>query len=315
MASQLHIAIKPETLFHLGGLEISNTLFTSFVVTLFTILFAVWANRQLKSTGKPSRSQALVEMIVESVYGIVHSVAGKRAWTFMPLIFGYFIFIAFNNWAEQIPGFHTIQYTGEPGIHLTQVPSWMQVPTAFAHNGEEHPQIAANVEALAAETSEVGHDADIVSEGESHSESATPEGDHGATEEHHSVALLRGANADINMTLALALISVGATQYFGLKFAHLGYLKKFFNFSSPISFFIGILELLGEFSRIMSFSFRLFGNIFAGEVLIAVISFLVPVIVPTPFMAFELFVGILQAYVFAMISTVTFSMAAEGHHE
>ena len=314
MASELHIAIKPETLFELGGVAITNTLFTSFLVTILITLFALWARTQIKSVNKPSRGQMFVEMIVESILGIVQSVAGKRAWAFMPLIFGYFVFIAVNNWVEQIPGFHTIVYTGQPGVRLVQVPSWMKVPAAYAHNGEDHPQIAAVdvVEALPGEHSEAGADADMVEH--TAVEEHAAEGEH-AEEGHHGVALLRGAHADLNMTLALALISVGATQYFGLKFAHLGYLKKFFNFSSPIGFFIGILELLGEFSRIMSFSFRLFGNIFAGEVLISVISFLVPVLIPAPFMAFELFVGGLQAYVFGMISTVAFAMAAEGHHE
>lgn len=301
MAASLHIAIKPETLFEVGGIGFYNTLTTSFLVTLLILAFALWANRQLKSINKPSKAQAFVEMLVESIYGIVASVAGKRAWAFMPLIFAYFVFITLNNWVEQIPGFHTIVFTGKPEVRLVQVPSWMQIPQAYATAVEESTHETV---------SEVGQEADLVSE---HAEESAETGHASEGEHKKGVALLRGANADLNMTLALALISVGATQFYGLKFAKLGYLKKFFNFSGPIPFFIGILELLSEFSRILSFSFRLFGNIFAGEVLIAVISFLVPVLVPTPFMAFELFVGALQAYVFAMISTVTYSMAAEHH--
>lgn len=302
MASTLHIAIKPETLFQVAGIPISNTLFTSFLVTIFIAIFAFWANKQLKSVNKPSTTQSFVELLIEALYGIVHNVAGNRAWTFMPLITGFMFFILLNNWSEQIPGFHTIKFTGKPEIVLAQVPSWMQVPAAYA--SEPTPQELAELpvdpeaEALAADS-------------EVHEESSTQE--HAEEGKHEAVALLRGPNADVNMTLALALISVGATQYFGLRFAHLGYLKKFFNFSNPINGFIGLLELLGEFSKILSFSFRLFGNIFAGEVLIAVISFLVPVVVPMPFIGFELFVGALQAYVFAMLSTVFFTMAADHH--
>ncbi len=272
MAAELHIAIKPETLFEVAGIPITNTLFTSFLVSIFIALFALWANRQLKSVDKPGKAQAFVEMLVEGVYGLVHGIAGARTWTFMPLVMSFMFFILLNNWSEQLPGFHTIKYTGESRIELKNIPG---VSQAHAASSEETAE--------------------------------------GGEEEHHAVALFRGAHADLNMTLAVALISVGATQYFGLKFAKFDYVKKFFNISSPIALFIGVLELLGEFSKILSFSFRLFGNIFAGEVLIAVISFLVPAVVPMPLIVFELFVGALQAYVFAMLSTVFFSMAADHH--
>ncbi len=78
-------------------------------------------------------------------------------------------------------------------------------------------------------------------------------------------------------------------------------------------FFVGILELMGEFTKIVSFAFRLFGNIFAGEVLLVVISFLTKVVAPMPFYGLELFVGFVQALVFAMLSLVFFNMATEGH--
>lgn len=79
-------------------------------------------------------------------------------------------------------------------------------------------------------------------------------------------------------------------------------------------FFVGILEFVSELSKILSFAFRLFGNIFAGEVLIAVITFLIPVILPIPFIGLEIFVGFIQALVFAMLSLVFFTMATETHH-
>lgn len=316
MASTLHIAIKPETLFHVANVPITNTLFTSFLVTIFIALFALWANRQLKSVNKPSTTQAFVEMLIEALYGIVHDVAGNKAWTFMPLITGFMFFILLNNWAEQLPGFHTIVYTGKSEVKLVQVPSWMQVPAAYAHETD-----TPHAELIAAETkhSEAPTEAHVEETVQGDEVMHVTEESHETAEtehvegEHKGVALFRGAHADVNMTLALALISVGATQYFGLAFAHFGYIKKFFNFSSPINMFIGLLELLGEFSKILSFSFRLFGNIFAGEVLIAVITFLIPVVVPMPFIGFELFVGALQAYVFAMLSTVFFTMAADHH--
>jgi len=120
-----------------------------------------------------------------------------------------------------------------------------------------------------------------------------------------SVPLFRAPAADLNFTLAFAILAVLVTNLFGIVvlgiFAHL---KKFLNFSSPLNFFVGILESISELARIISFSFRLFGNIFAGEVLLAVMFFLLPYIVPVPFMAMEIFVGAIQAFIFAMLTLV-----------
>ncbi len=132
---------------------------------------------------------------------------------------------------------------------------------------------------------------------------------------HHS-PLLRANTADLNTTLALGLISVASIQFFGITTLGVkSYLSKFFNFSSPIAFFVGILEIVSELSRVLSFAFRLFGNIFAGEVLLSVVAFLIPVLVSFPFLLLETFVGIIQAVVFAMLSAVLINMATtESHH-
>jgi F-type H+-transporting ATPase subunit a len=127
------------------------------------------------------------------------------------------------------------------------------------------------------------------------------------------VPILRGATADLNTTLALALISVGAIQFYGISRNKLVYFKRFFNFDSPIYFFTGILELISEFAKIISFSFRLFGNVFAGEVLLAVISSLVPVVASLPFFGLEIFVGLIQALVFAMLTLVFIQMGTVIH--
>jgi len=130
-----------------------------------------------------------------------------------------------------------------------------------------------------------------------------------------SIPLFRSPAADLNFTLALAIISVMATNFFGIvilgAFKHA---KKFLNFANPIKFFVGILELLSELSRIISFSFRLFGNIFAGEVLLAIMFFLLPYLVPIPFMMLEIFFGMIQAFIFAML-TLVFLAASTAHTE
>jgi len=128
------------------------------------------------------------------------------------------------------------------------------------------------------------------------------------------IPFIRGVNADINTTLALALLSVALTQYYGLKNLGLHYLGKFFNFKSGIGFFVGILELISEFAKIISFAFRLFGNIFAGEVLLMVVGALIPVVASIPFLGLEIFVGFIQAFVFAILSLVFFNMATQSHH-
>lgn len=127
--------------------------------------------------------------------------------------------------------------------------------------------------------------------------------------------LFRGANADLNTTLALAIISVVMTQVYAARelgvFTHL---KKYFS-ANPIMTFVGMLEIVGEFSKMVSFSFRLFGNIFAGEVLLAVIAYLSPLIAPLPFFGLELFVGLVQALVFTMLTLVFLAIATVDHSE
>lgn len=127
--------------------------------------------------------------------------------------------------------------------------------------------------------------------------------------------LLRGATADLNTTIALALFAMIAIQYFGFKTAGRHYGKRFLNFGNPIYFFLGILELVSELSKIVSFAFRLFGNIFAGEVLLAVMAFLMPFVVPLPFLTMELFVGFIQALVFSMLTAVFLSVAVSHREE
>ncbi len=133
--------------------------------------------------------------------------------------------------------------------------------------------------------------------------------------EQKFIPLFRPASADLNTTLALALISVIMIQIIGFRTLGIGYAKKFFNFSNPMNFFVGILELISEFAKIISFSFRLFGNVFAGEVLLAVMLGLVPYFVPLPFYGLEMFVALIQAFVFAMLTLVFIKIAMTSHGE
>ena len=132
--------------------------------------------------------------------------------------------------------------------------------------------------------------------------------------EHH-VPLLRSAFSDLNNTLVLACIAVIVAQLWGLQTLGLRHVKKYFTLKNPIDFFVGILEAVSEVAKILSFSFRLFGNIFAGEILLLVIGSLVPVIAPVPFLGLELFVGFIQALVFATLALVFATMATVAHQD
>jgi len=139
--------------------------------------------------------------------------------------------------------------------------------------------------------------------------------------------LFRPANTDLNLTVAMALIAVISSHIYGLitvgvfthlnKFIQIGTLVKSLKkgpvaiFTAIIELGVGFLEIISEMAKVLSLSLRLFGNIFAGEVLITVISSLVGILVPTPFMMLELLVGIIQAGVFAMLTLVYLTIATE----
>ncbi len=129
--------------------------------------------------------------------------------------------------------------------------------------------------------------------------------------------LLRAPSADLNFTLALAVITVISVNVLGAFaigfFSHAG---KFINFKQgPIMFAVGLLELVSEGARMVSFSFRLFGNVFAGEVLLTIIGFLLPYFGPLPFLFLEIFVGFIQALIFSMLSIVFISIATTAHDD
>ena len=154
----------------------------------------------------------------------------------------------------------------------------------------------------------------------------------GFVEETHEGAIFvpffRGGTADLNTTLALALIAVLGSNIFGIvAVGGWKYLNKFVNLKAlaqipgkilkdpsviivnPIKFFVGIVELIGEFAKIASLSFRLFGNVFAGEVLLSSLAVILAFGLPIPFMFLEIIVGIVQALIFGMLTLVYFSIA------
>lgn len=293
----IHISLSAEPIAHLGDFAITNSMFTSLVVSLLLVAFVLVVNRSLKKTEHPSGLQNFAEWLVESLFNLVYGVTGdlKKARLFFPIIATFFIFILLNNWLGLVPGVGTIMTPlSETVEKATQLESGAASP-------EKPASITQIEEAKLLET-------DIKAE-----ETVLAKIKTGQPQE--LVPLFRAGTADLNTTLALGIISVISIQLYGYHFSKLGYFTKFFNFSSPMMFYVGLLELISEVSKVISFAFRLFGNIFAGEVLLVVISSLTGLIGPLPFYGLEIFVGFIQALVFAMLSLVLMNMASLGHEE
>lgn len=294
-ATGIHISISAEPLWYIGEFVVTNAMFTSVLVNSLLILFALIVNRRLKSFGKPQGLQNFAEWLVEQLHNLVHSVTGdlQKTRLFLPLISTFFIFILVSNWFGLLPGVHTIKLIVTPPAAEAVANQATQNDAAVMEDAEQ--ALALGDASLDSELTSGGY----VEENQKQLKSP----------------LLRPGSADLNSTLALALVSVIATQFIGYHYLKFSYFKKFFNFSNPVMFFVGILELISEFAKIISFAFRLFGNIFAGEVLLVVLAFLVPLIIPMPFYGLELFIGFIQALVFAMLTLVFFNMATESHDD
>lgn len=155
-------------------------------------------------------------------------------------------------------------------------------------------------------------------------------GEHGPS----FIPLIRSGTADINGTLPLAILSVIGANLFGIisigiwktinKYVNLNALGSIFTkikkepsilMTAPIMFAVGLLELVGEFAKVASLSFRLFGNIFAGEVLLASMGAMMAYILPTPFLFLEVFIGVIQAFIFAILTLVYYTISSMGHED
>src|SRR3989344_331892 len=131
----------------------------------------------------------------------------------------------------------------------------------------------------------------------------------------HHVPFLRAPSADLNFTMALAVVAVVAVNFFSITALGLRkFIGRFIHPRDPIMTSVGVLEIVSEFVKIVSFSFRLFGNVFAGEVLLLIVGFLVPLFIPLPFLFLEVFVGFMQAFIFGMLTMVFLAMSTTEAH-
>lgn len=300
-ASGIHISLKPDVLGHIGPLPVTNTLITTLLVSLFLIIIALCVKKTRYDL--KSKWYNFMEMVMEGFMGLIQSVIPERK--IMKQIFSvvvtFFLFIIINNWFGLFPGMGAALE-----FHASENNQTHVVMPAHAPENTV-PFEDTRTDSHAVENEHV----------ETHSETV-PSTETAHAEESHATAkhIFRAAHSDLNMTLALALFAVLFIQVISIK--NIGvksYLGKFFNFTNPIMAFVGILELISEFVKIFSFSFRLFGNVFAGEVLITVIYFLALFLIPVPFMGIELFAGFIQALIFTMLTLVFIKSGVEhGEH-
>ena len=285
--------------------NITNTMVATWITILMLLVVSLLVRRRLEEV--PRGLQNLIEVIIEFFLDLTESVAGaEKARRFFPLVMTIFLFIVTANWIGIVPGFGTIGRieTGEDLIH--------HAAAAAAEEGNEFRRediklqvfdgdgFLAIVPFNSLDAEITGEEIDQVQDGK---------------QAGVLVPFLRSPNTDVNMTLAIALIAMTMVHFWGFStLGFLGHIGKYINLrEGPMGLFVGVLEGISEIARVISFTFRLFGNIFAGEVLLVAIAFMLPLIGIIPFLGLELFVGLIQAFIFSMLTLVFASMATTGH--
>lgn len=272
------IKIQPDVIFNLFGLPVTNTLLTTWITILILVVITYCGTRRRDLI--PSGFQNLVEWAVEGMLNLVEGVVGKeKGKKFFPLVATFFFFILVSNLTDIVPGIDTIGWVDLTAIHNAH----LQAPSG-------------PVVLLFGDLS------------------------------NKIIPWFRPPTSDLNLTFAMALVSVVTTQIFGFVWLGTGlHLGKYFKFKElfthgvqgPIEFFVGLIELITELSRLLSFSFRLFGNIFAGSAVLALFAFLIPFFGDVIFIPLEIFVALVQALIFALLTLVFMEMAttSEEHPE
>ena len=278
------------------NLPITNTLVATFIADLVILALGFYIWRRIRSGALvPTGLYNVLEAIFEFWWNLVVSNAGKKnARRFYPFIATIFTLVLINNWMGLIPGVDSVgllepaegAVTGYTPRRLGGIGYWIdgnaEVPHAEDAGGHDELCVSCNV-----------------------------------------LSFVRPASTDLNFTLSLAFISVFMTQVFGFVVLKGAYLTKFLNFKALVTvpvwgamdFAVGLLELISEIAKLISFTFRLFGNLFAGQLLLFILGSLVGFILPTGLLLFEMFVGVIQAYIFAMLTLVFMSQATTAHAE
>ena len=271
------------------GEPLTNTLVATAIADVVLILLAFFVWRAVRRGDQILTGiTGVVEALTEGLFSLNESTAGKWAKTTFVWMATIVFLVLIVNWTELIPGVDSIGLF-EPK-HL--------------ENGVDATEcIIGQVQLGSVEIVSVG--------GEDECSAAV-------------VPFVRVASTDLNFTIALALISVVMTQVIGVRAQGASYFTKYINtktlFTVPmfgvINFLVGILEAILELAKILSFSFRLFGNIFAGSILLFIVGgVLAPVFLQSGVLLFEWFVGIIQAIVFGLLTLIFMSLATASHSD
>ena len=308
------ISLPAETVFMLGPLTVTNTLITTVIADAALLLFAFWATRKVRKGSPeaevPRGAQNIFELLIDMLYSLTKSVAGSKALKLFPWMATIFLFVLFANLTELFPGIESIGFI-EPTHTGIGYPKVTLIPGVLYTVDQSQP-IVVNPAGVSPAAESVAAEAE--------KQQAAEGGEH--PEAFQVLPFFRTPTSDINTTLALALVTMFMVQVFGVRALGGRYFFKFVNIPELrrgglgiMMFIVGFLELISEIARILSFTFRLLGNIFAGGVLLLVMTFIVPFFIPMPFQGLELFVGFIQALVFAMLALVFMNMAMQGHGE
>ncbi len=329
--------LMPAFLFNNAGLI--NTFVAALLAWLVVLLLVFSLKAKSRTADEvPTGFYNVFEMILEGAYNFAQNIAGPKVREFFPYFMSFILIILISNWMGLIPGYDSI------GI-------WESKPHFAALKAEEAfiaDAKANGIEINEEELEAVKHEAELAEDeanvwglrdglflirADNAIEGAPIETDsHGYAVGRNPeaadwtiVPFLRPASTDLNFTLAFALVAMVMVQYYGFKHLGFSYLNKFFPFleknwvdkvkSDPIKAIdpaVGILELVSEISKIISFSFRLLGNMFAGMVLLFVMGYILSV-ANLAFFGLELFVGVIQALVFALLTLIFMNSATEQH--
>jgi F-type H+-transporting ATPase subunit a len=269
----------------------TNTI-VAVIIADILLMFIAYGVYKASASGKlvPSGFSGAVEALLEMLFNLTEGTAGKWTKSIFPWFATITLLVLVVNWMELIPGVDSIGY--------------------FEHivvEGEEHGTYTVDLGVVKTIVS------DVVKGMEVREEAVL------------FIPFVRVASTDLNFTLALAVTAVVMVQVMGVRAQGGAYFKKFFNtstfFNKPIfgviDFGVGILELVSEFSKVLSFTFRLFGNIFAGSVLLFVMGSLLGrmAFLQTGFLMLEFFVGLIQAVVFGLLTMTFMAQATQGHGE
>ncbi len=286
-----HVQLPPEPLTHaplftlpvIGDFYFTNTMLAMLLADVILLLIGFFFYRAVKRGDMVLKGiSGAVEAMLEAIYNLTEGTAGKWAKIIFPWFATITLLVLVINWMELIPGVDSIGilHASEHGVEVQDL--------GFAATLVSPPK-----------DTEPAHGAEL----------------------YGLIPYVRVVSTDLNFTVALALIAVVMVQVIGIRSQGAGYFTKFWNvktiFSKPIfgviDFAVGILELVSEISKVLSFAFRLFGNIFAGSVLLFVIGTLVPVFAQSGFLMLEFFVGMIQAIVFGMLTMTFMAQATIGH--